>query len=48
MGLVSQTRPMEIGRLARSGMATAAAASICIGIGIIAQNSPMAMPRATE
>jgi len=47
-GLVSQTSPTAIGRLALEGRAQTAAASICIGIGIMAQNKPIAIARDTE
>ncbi|MNJ74384.1 hypothetical protein D3C77_713100 [compost metagenome] len=46
--MVSQTRPTEIGRFARTAMARPAASSICMGMGTNAANRPMAMARATE
>ncbi|MNP37396.1 hypothetical protein D3C76_1308420 [compost metagenome] len=47
-GLVSHTRLTAIGRLPRTGIASAAASSICIGMGISAANRPTPMARATE
>jgi len=47
-GLVSQTKLTAIGRLPRTGMAIAAASSICMGMGIKAANRPTPMARATE
>src|SRR5690554_5797000 len=48
IGLVIQTKPTEIGKLACSGIANSAAASICMGIGIMAMNNPIANARATK
>nr|EPB97852.1 hypothetical protein L321_01007 [Pseudomonas plecoglossicida NB2011] len=47
-GLVSQTRLTAIGRLPRTGMASATASSICMGIGISAAKRPTPIARATE
>ncbi|MNN96006.1 hypothetical protein D3C81_2149130 [compost metagenome] len=46
--MVSHTRLTAMGRLPRTGIARAAASSICMGIGINAANRPTPMARATE
>ena len=46
-GLVSHTRPTEIGRLARAGTAMLAEISICMGNGNNATKSPIAIALAT-
>ena len=48
MGLVSQTRPTDSGTLHRKTNAKTAAATICSGIGIQAQNSPFKKASATD
>ena len=48
MGLVSQTKPTESGTLHRKTSAKTAAATICSGIGIQAQNRPFKKANATD